>query len=83
MVTMKDLVNRTWYFHSGIFFYKMTLLNVIGFTSNMLSSGATDGAFMWLNFSTENKNFDKTQIIVKICTKGPSCKNGPTEFRGT
>lgn len=38
-------------------------------TLNMSSSGATDGAFTQINFSTENQNF--IEIIVKIFTKIP------------
>lgn len=32
------------------------MLNIIDFTLNMSSSGATDGAFTQLSFSTENTN---------------------------
>lgn len=68
MITIKDLVNHT---------YNKNVLNIFDFTLNMSSSGATDGAFMQLDFSTEKKKktFDKT---LKYVQKNPSfsCKNG-------
>lgn len=47
------------------------MLNIFDFTLNMSSSGATDGAFMQLNFSTGKKtNFHKT--LLKYVQKNPS-----------
>ncbi len=74
---IKDLVNWARYLNSEfvyLFFLKTTLLNnlfnITGNTLNTLSTGSTYSAFVKVNFSTENKNW-QNNTIVKIFTKIP------------